>query len=78
MEHKKVEFLPRFIAAVIDGFIGGFLAFILPVIGALLSVAYILLKDSLMYQITKDAQWRNKSIGKKIMSLKVLRLEAVQ
>jgi len=28
-----------------------------------------------MYQITKDAQWRNKSIGKKIMNLKVIRLD---
>ncbi len=75
MEQKKVDFLPRFLAAVIDGVIGGILAFVLPVIGVLLSVAYILLKDGVMYQITKDDQWRNKSIGKKIMNLRVISLD---
>lgn len=75
MEHQKVDFSPRFMAAVIDGLIGGALAFILPVIGAILSGAYMLLKDVIMYQITKNEEWENKSIGKKLMNLKVISLD---
>ncbi|MFW6287457.1 MAG: RDD family protein [bacterium] len=74
MNYKKVDFMPRFLAALIDGVIGWVPVFI-PVIGALIGAAYLLLKDGVMYQFTKDDEWKNRSIGKKIMKLEVVKLD---
>lgn len=69
--YKKVEFMPRFLAALIDGLIAWVPVFI-PVVGGILGALYLLVKDGLMYEITKKEEWKNKSIGKKILNLKVL------
>ncbi|MFP4662203.1 MAG: RDD family protein [Halanaerobiales bacterium] len=74
MDQKKAEFLPRFMAAVIDGFVG-WIFVLIPFLGGLLSAAYILLKDGIMFQITKNDDWKNKSIGKKVMNLEVEKLD---
>ncbi len=67
---EKAQLSNRVIAALIDGLIA-WVFVVIPVIGGIVSVVYILLKDAILYQITKDEQWKNKSIGKKIMSLEV-------
>ncbi len=72
--NEKVDFMPRFLAALIDGVIA-WVPVVIPVVGAIVSAAYLLLKDGIMYQITKDNQWKNKSIGKKLMKLEVERLD---
>ncbi len=71
MEHEKADLVKRVLAALIDGAIAWVFAFI-PVLGGLIGLAYLLLKDAVMYQVTKDAQWMNKSVGKKIMQIKVV------
>src|SRR5690554_5163637 len=74
MGSKKADLFPRFVAALIDGVIG-WVFVIIPVIGAIISVLYLLFKDGILHQITKQDQWKNKSIGKKIMNLEVKRLD---
>lgn len=74
MAYGKVGFIPRFIAALIDGIIGWIVVFI-PFIGGILGFLYLLLKDGIMYEVTKNEEWRNKSIGKKVMNLEVMRLD---
>src|SRR5690554_1085339 len=70
----KVEFLPRFLAAVIDNVVA-WVPVVIPVIGAILSVLYLLFKDGIMYQLTKDNNWKNRSIGKKLLNLEVVTLD---
>lgn len=69
--HNKADLTKRFIAAVIDGIISSIVA-VIPVIGAIVGAAYTLTKDAIMFQVTKDAQWKNRSIGKKLMGLEVV------
>ena len=68
---KKADLTKRFIAALIDGIISSIVA-VIPVIGAIIGAAYTLTKDAIMFQVTKDAQWKNRSIGKKLMGLEVI------
>jgi uncharacterized RDD family membrane protein YckC len=70
----KADLTKRFVAALIDGIIGGLLSYlvgsVLPFIGGILGAAYILLKDGL------DIEFMNKqSLGKKFMKLKPIRLD---
>ena len=41
-------------------------------IGSLIGGAYILLKDAIIFELSKDSAWKNRSIGKKIMNLEVV------
>ncbi|MFO8060250.1 MAG: RDD family protein [Bacillota bacterium] len=66
----KADLLKRFIAALIDGLIGAVPSMI-PVIGPIIGSAYILTKDALIYELTQNEEFRNRSIGKKLMSLEV-------
>ncbi len=70
MDKQQAELFPRFIAALIDGVIGWVFA-VVPIIGPIITSIYILLKDALPYQISGEAKWKNKSVGKYIMSLEV-------
>lgn len=72
MTYSKADLGPRILAALVDALIGVIPA-IIPIIGALVSVAYILSKDGLMYQITKQEEWKNRSIGKKLFDLQVVK-----
>ena len=74
MNHPKAELGKRFVAALIDGVIAGILTIVIPILGGLLGAAYTLTKDALVFQLTKDAQWKNRSVGKKVMGLQVVNL----
>ncbi|MDI7247053.1 MAG: RDD family protein [Bacillota bacterium] len=74
LNYPKADLGKRFVAALIDGVIAGILTILIPILGGLLGAAYTLTKDALMFQLTKDAQWKNRSIGKKLMSLQVVNL----
>jgi uncharacterized RDD family membrane protein YckC len=70
----KADLTKRFIAALIDGIIGAVLSFLVglavPFVGGILGAAYILLKDGL------DVEFMDKrSIGKKVMKLRPIRLD---
>lgn len=73
MNYRKADLFRRFLAALVDGIIAGIPGFI-PVVGALVGAAYTLTKDALVYEITRDAQWKNRSIGKKLLGLEVVSL----
>ena len=74
VNHPKADLGKRFVAALIDGVIAGILTVVIPILGGLLGAAYTLTKDALMFQLTKDAQWKNRSVGKKVMGLQVVNL----
>lgn len=71
----KASFVKRAVAAIIDGLVGGILGAVIPVVGALLSAAYILTKDALPYQLSKNEALRNRSLGKRLLELRVDRLD---
>lgn len=74
MQYKKADLFKRFLAALIDGIIANLLIYI-PVLGAIVSTVYLLAKDAVAFEITKNADFKNRSIGKKIMGLEVVSLE---
>ena len=74
MQYKKADLFKRFLAALIDGIIASLLIYI-PVLGAIVSTVYLLTKDAIAFEITKNTDFKNRSIGKKIMGLEVVSLE---
>ena len=70
MEYPKADLFPRFLAALIDGVIG-WIFVVIPFIGGIICCLYLLFKDGLMYRVTGDEMWKNKSIGKKLMNLEI-------
>jgi uncharacterized RDD family membrane protein YckC len=74
MMNQKAETFPRIIAFMIDGLIAWVPIFI-PFLGAIFGSLYLLFKDGLMYQITKKDEWKNKSIGKKLMNIEIVSLD---
>jgi uncharacterized RDD family membrane protein YckC len=70
MEYLKADMFSRFMAAIIDGIIG-WTVVIIPFIGGIIGSFYLLFKDGLMYKIIDDDEWRNRSIGKKLMNLQI-------
>jgi len=72
--NKKAEAFPRILAYLIDLLIAWLPVFI-PVIGALFGSLYLLFKDALMYRITGREEWKNRSIGKKLLDLEVVNLD---
>ncbi|AEE92162.1 RDD domain containing protein [Tepidanaerobacter acetatoxydans Re1] len=74
MQYKKADLFKRFLAALIDGIIASLLIYI-PILGAIVSTVYLLTKDAVAFEITKNADFKNRSIGKKIMGLEVVSLE---
>lgn len=72
--NQKAEAFPRILAFMIDGLIAWAPVFI-PFLGAIFGSLYLLFKDGLMYQITKKDEWKNKSIGKKIMNIEIVSLD---
>lgn len=75
MVYKKADLVTRLLAALIDGLIGWAVIFI-PVIGGIIGTLYMLLKDGIVYQFTKKDEWKNRSIGKKVMNLAVAKLDS--
>ncbi|NLU09906.1 MAG: RDD family protein [Tepidanaerobacter acetatoxydans] len=74
MQYKKADLFKRFLAALIDGIIASLLIYI-PILGAIVSTVYLLTKDAIAFEITKNTDFKNRSIGKKIMGLEVVSLE---
>ena len=74
VEMEKADLFARAVAAIIDGVIAGVMALV-PFVGFIASAAYMLFKEALMYRVTSDEMWKNKSIGKKLMKLEVAYLE---
>mgnify|MGYP006307749733 CR=1 FL=1 len=72
--NQKAEVFPRILAFMIDGLIAWVPVFI-PFLGAIFGSLYLLFKDGLMYQITKKDEWKNKSIGKKLMNIEIISLD---
>ena len=68
MDYPKVDVGNRVIAALIDGVMSYVIGFI-PVIGAIIGAAYMLLKDGL---------FEGQSVGKKVMKLQVLTEQGVK
>lgn len=74
MSQQKAELFPRFLAALIDGVVASVFS-VVPVVGGLVGSLYLLCKDGVMYQLTKQDDWRNRSIGKKLLNLQVTRID---
>jgi uncharacterized RDD family membrane protein YckC len=72
--NQKAEVFPRILAFMIDSLIAWIPVFI-PFLGAIFGSLYLLFKDGLMYQITKKDEWKNKSIGKKLMNIEIISLD---
>lgn len=74
MAKEKADLGKRVVAGLIDGLIGGVLSVVIPFlgIGYLIGGAYILTKDAIMVELLKDPAWKGRSIGKKVMHLKVV------
>ena len=72
--NQKADLFPRILAFMIDGLISWLPVFI-PFVGAIFGSLYLLFKDGLMYQITQKDEWKNKSIGKKIMNLEIVTVD---
>ena len=63
LEQPKADVMTRFLAALIDGVLSGAISMIIPVVGAIISTAYLLIKDGL---------FEGQSLGKKLMKLQVV------
>ncbi|NLZ54229.1 MAG: RDD family protein [Thermoanaerobacteraceae bacterium] len=74
MNYPKADIFGRFIAFLIDGIIASILIYV-PILGGIVSTVYILTKDVIAYEITKNPDFKNRSIGKKIMGLEVASME---
>lgn len=74
MQLKKADLLKRFVAVLIDGVISIVPAF-LPIVGGIIGVVYTLTKDGLMFSLTRNDQWKNMSIGKKVMGIRVVKTD---
>lgn len=74
MNYPKADIFKRFIAYLIDGIISSILIYV-PVLGGIVRTVYILTKDTIAYEITKNPDFKNRSIGKKIMGLEVVSME---
>ncbi|MFW6007025.1 MAG: RDD family protein [Halanaerobiales bacterium] len=71
---KKSDIGNRIMAGLVDMVIAWVPTLVLPGLGGILGLAYILTRDTVVYQFQKQEEWKNKSIGKKLFGLKVKRL----
>jgi len=72
--NQKAEVFTRILAFMIDVLIA-WIPFFIPFIGAVFGSLYLLFRDGIMYKITKKDEWKNKSIGKKILNIEIESLE---
>ncbi|MFW6035617.1 MAG: RDD family protein [Halothermotrichaceae bacterium] len=75
MKYQKADLANRFLALFIDLIIAWAITYILPLIGGIIGVLYMLFRDGLVYQLNNDESWKNKSIGKKLFNLEVIKLD---
>jgi len=74
LNYPKADIFRRFIAFLIDSVVASILIYV-PVLGGIVSTVYMLTKDVIAYEVTKNPDFKNKSIGKKIMGLEVATLD---
>ncbi|WP_370642673.1 RDD family protein [Tepidanaerobacter sp. GT38] len=72
--YKKAGLIERIIAALIDGIIASILIYV-PILGGIAGTIYILTKDAIAFEITKNPDYKNRSIGKKIMGIEVVNFD---
>ncbi|BCV25981.1 RDD family protein [Gelria sp. Kuro-4] len=70
----KADLVSRFLAALIDGIVAGVLSLV-PLVGFLAGGVYTLTKDGIMYELTKNPEYKGRSIGKKLLRLTVVRVD---
>ncbi|MDK2926205.1 MAG: hypothetical protein PWQ41_1979 [Bacillota bacterium] len=70
----KADLVSRFLAALIDSLVAGVLSLV-PFVGFLAGGVYTLTKDGIMYELTKNPEYKDRSLGKKLLRLKVVRLD---
>lgn len=70
MSNGKAPLGRRFLAALLDTTIS-WLLLVIPLLGAIIGAAYLLFKDGIMYEITKEEEWKNRSVGKRALGLQV-------
>ncbi len=74
---EKADLITRFLAALIDGMVVGILTLV-PLVGLLAAAVYMLTKDGIVYELTKNQEFEGRSIGKRILGLKVVRLDNME
>lgn len=62
---EKADLITRFLAALIDGMVVGILTLV-PLVGLLAAAVYMLTKDGIVYELTKNQEFEGRSIGKRI------------
>ncbi len=67
---EKANLGKRLVASLID-YAVFFVVGILPFIGSILGLIYILTRDAIVYEITKNEDFKNRSLGKHLMGLEV-------
>lgn len=76
MPYEKADVFRRIVAYLIDVFVAGVAAVVIsilfPPLGPVVSAAYLLFKDGLMFTVTKQESWKNQSIGKRLLNLEVV------
>lgn len=70
MAKAKADLVKRVLAALVDGLAASVVSLI-PVIGALVGTAYTLTKDAIVFELTKQNEWKNRSLGKRLLNLEV-------
>lgn len=75
MPTAKADVVRRFLAYLIDACVGAVVAIVVGVIFPPLalvgSALYLAFKDGIMFVVTKQDAWKNKSIGKRLLDLEV-------
>jgi len=74
MVYEKANLVNRFIAYLIDAIIYSILLCI-PLLGGIAGLVYFLTRDVIAYEMTKDSNFKNASIGKKLMGIKVVNFD---
>ena len=67
---EKANLGKRLVASLIDYAIV-FVVGLLPFIGSMIGLIYILTRDAIVYEITKNEDFKNRSVGKQLMGLEV-------
>lgn len=74
MRPRRAALTKRLLAALIDSVLASIVS-LLPIIGGIIGLIYALSKDALMFSLTRDERWKNMSIGKKAMDIKVVKTD---
>lgn len=74
MTLQRASLTKRLLAALVDSILVSVVSLV-PVVGAVAGLIYALSKDSLIFSLTGDARWKNMSIGKRVMEIRVVKTD---